>query len=80
MNRIVLFSKKYCGLCEEALFQLRQIQQAHPFELKIVDIEKRENKQYYKYQYDIPVIHLNDKKIMQHRVDNTELISQLNKK
>jgi hypothetical protein len=74
MKRLVqLFSKQYCGLCEEVHYQLEKLQPKLKFDLQIVDVELKENKQFLKmYFNDIPVIHLDQKPIMKHGIDIEE--------
>lgn len=73
---LTLFSKRYCGLCEEAKEQLLNLQQRIPFELREIDIEK-DNK-WIRYTFDIPVLHIGDKIVMKHKIDLHELEKILN--
>jgi predicted thioredoxin/glutaredoxin len=74
MKRLVqLFSKKYCGICEDVHYQLLKLQEGMKFDLQIVDVELKENKAYLrKYYNDIPVIHLDQELIMKHGIDCQE--------
>ena len=76
MTRLVtLFTKRYCGLCEEAKHVLSTIQKEVAstellFTLKEVDIDEPDQTQWLrKYMYDIPVIHVNDEPVMKHGID-----------
>jgi hypothetical protein len=69
LPRIQLFGKKYCGLCDEAEHQLLKLDSVIRFQLEKIDINKPENKTWLRYQYDIPVLHLNGKPVMKHVVD-----------
>ena len=64
--RVQLFTKKYCGICEDVLYKLKNIQKDTPFLLETIDIEKNN---LVKYTFDIPVIHVNGKFIMKHGLD-----------
>jgi thiol-disulfide isomerase/thioredoxin len=64
MKKIQFFTKKYCGLCEDLIYRLSVLQEKYRFEIEQVDVEKKENKQWLrKYYYDIPVMHLEGKRI-----------------
>jgi glutaredoxin len=65
-NVITIYTKKYCGLCEEAKEQLEILQETVNFELVEVDIEKE--REWMKYRLDVPVIHYNGDPIMKHGV------------
>lgn len=77
MKLVQLFTKRYCGLCEEAFYQLSKIQLSHPFTLEVVDLEKPENERWNVYVYDVPVVHLNDKLVMKHRIDKEAFVKLL---
>ncbi|KAI8902113.1 glutaredoxin-like domain-containing protein [Globomyces pollinis-pini] len=79
---LTLFSKNYCGLCEEALYELQSLQSKQKlnsvnlpkFDIEVIDIEQKENKVWKeKYYLDIPVLHLNEFPIMKHAIDPTRL-------
>lgn len=53
-------------------------QRKSPFELEEIDIDKGENqRKYIRFTYDVPVVHLNGKELMRHRVDSAVLMEVL---
>ena len=55
MNRITLYSKPECPLCEKAERLLRKLQRELTYEIEVVDITK-EAALFECYCFDIPVI------------------------
>ncbi|KAI8068566.1 hypothetical protein BC940DRAFT_298494 [Gongronella butleri] len=75
---LTLFSSKTCSLCNTAKATLLKAQKESVFDLKVVDIHSNEcPKEAEKYIFDIPVVHLNDKFLVQHRVHYEELLNAL---
>ncbi|WVN88203.1 uncharacterized protein L203_103404 [Cryptococcus depauperatus CBS 7841] len=72
---------KECSLCEIAKEQLSILRRTHPFDLDLFNIRKplpgvdpREAKKWRRlYQYDIPVLHLEEQRVQKHRIDNIKL-------
>ena len=65
---VKLFTSPSCTLCDEVLFQLEQLRHSHHFNINIINI--KENQLWKrKYQYDIPVIHVNDQFLSKHSLD-----------
>ncbi|WVQ67805.1 uncharacterized protein L199_006010 [Kwoniella botswanensis] len=66
---------KECSLCEVAKQDLERLRRSTPFELNLWNIrdppkgtDEREAKKWRRlYQYDIPVLHLDDRRIAKHR-------------
>eukprot|EP01135_Chromosphaera_perkinsii_P007564 Nk52_evm20s914 gene=Nk52_evmTU20s914 len=75
--RIAVFTKKDCSLCvvaKDALNAFKAKRPDLPFEVEEVDISREENKKWFDlYQFDIPVMHLDGKHFMKHRVDDEKL-------
>jgi len=70
MNTVTFFTKPDCSLCSAALYVVKRVQAAVPFELEIVDISAAGQETWYEaYKHDIPVVHLNNVEICRHRVD-----------
>ena len=70
LAKVQLFSKKYCGICQDVQYKIQKLQQSLKFDFETVDIELPSNKEFLKrYIYDIPVIHLNGQEIMRHGID-----------
>ncbi|XP_008066045.1 glutaredoxin-like protein C5orf63 homolog [Carlito syrichta] len=73
---LTLFTKDSCPLCDEAKEILESYK--NRFILQEVDITLPENSAWYeRYQFDIPVFHLNGQFLMMHRVNTTKLEKQL---
>ncbi|XP_013367812.1 PREDICTED: glutaredoxin-like protein C5orf63 homolog isoform X3 [Chinchilla lanigera] len=73
---LTLFTKDPCPLCDEAKELLKPYK--NRFVLQEVDITLPENSAWYKrYQFDIPVFHLNGQFLMKHRVNISKLEKQL---
>ncbi|OCF36742.1 hypothetical protein I316_01338 [Kwoniella heveanensis BCC8398] len=72
---------KECSLCEVAKHELSILRRTTPFELTLWNIrdppenaDVKEAKKWRRlYQYDIPVLHLGEKRIQKHRIDRTKL-------
>ncbi len=75
MKTVTLYTRERCHLCDVAKEALERARLALPFELCIVDLdheapaEKRAA-----YDWDVPVVELDGRKIMKHRVDETRLL------
>jgi len=59
MQRVQLYSRKGCHLCESALATLQELQQELDFEIEEIDIDGNDLLQA-KYGDLVPVIHIND--------------------
>ncbi|KAI9593137.1 thioredoxin-like protein [Syncephalis fuscata] len=75
--RLTLYTSRTCQLCVEAKESLDRVQKKIPFELEQVDIYAEGNEAHQIYMFDIPVVHLNGKHLVQHRIDETKLMHQL---
>ena len=74
MTQITFFTKPDCPLCDAALFVICKVRLVHRFELKQVDISSPGQERWFDlYRDHIPVVHLNDREIFRHRVDETAL-------
>lgn len=80
MKQIVkLLTKPYCGLCEEAEFQLSKYAQKYNFNLIKINVEDRENKEFNrKYYFNIPVVLVKDFEFKS-RIDYKSLEIELQK-
>lgn len=79
LQRVTFFTKPECSLCDGALFVIRRVQAQIPFELESVDITAPGNEEWFKaYRNDIPVVHLDEKEIFRHRVNERRLKELLN--
>jgi glutaredoxin len=66
--KLTIYTKKDCHLCEEAKSVLRKYQ----VELEEVDIES-DPALFEKYQYEIPVVMVEEQKLFKYRVDEKKL-------
>ncbi|WWD17409.1 hypothetical protein CI109_101850 [Kwoniella shandongensis] len=80
--RLTLYTGgKECSLCEVAKHELNLLRQTTPFELTLWNIrdppsgaDPKEAKKWRRlYQYDIPVLHLDEKRVQKHRIDRSAL-------
>lgn len=70
-NRVTIYTRPGCHLCEEAKKIILASGCADEFEIEEVNID--ENAELYeRYKYDIPVILINGVKAFKHRVDARE--------
>jgi len=74
-SRIVvkLFTKEGCTLCDKVKDVLTSIKEDEPHTLEAVDITDPEHEMWWsKYKYDIPILHINDKYWVKHRLDEAQ--------
>lgn len=68
---LTLYTKQRepCPLCEQAKLALAKVQREIPFILETVAIDVPGNEEWLKcYQYDIPVLHIDGKYLMKHKI------------
>lgn len=70
--KIEIYSKKGCHLCDEAKEKLREFAGRYPLEIFEIDIEK-DSEIFAKYQYEIPVVFLEGRKLFKFRIDDRKL-------
>lgn len=71
---VMFFTRPECSLCDAALFVLRRVRAAHPFELTVVNIDEPGHESWFAaYRHDIPVVHLDGVEIFRHRIDERRL-------
>lgn len=72
---------KECSLCEDAKAAIESVRKNHKFDLDYYNIKDDSLKdvKYWRklYQYDIPVLHLDEEEIMRHRINVDKLSSIL---
>ena len=74
MKRVDFFTRDGCHLCDEALAALAEVQRAHPFELTIIDLDREATpEKRAAYDWEVPVIELDGRKVMKYRVDPKRL-------
>ena len=70
MKELTFYTRAGCHLCDEALEDLRQVQQELPFALRVVDLAREasaEKRQL--YTNEVPVMELDGRKVMKYRLD-----------
>jgi glutaredoxin len=70
-NRVTIYSRPGCHLCEEAKQSMLASACADEFEIEEVNIDEDDNL-LQQYGYDIPVVLINGVKAFKHRVDPRE--------
>jgi glutaredoxin len=76
--RITLFTREGCHLCDDALGALERVRRERHFDLEVVDLDdgappdKRAA-----YDWEVPVIELDGRKIMKYHVDEARLVRLL---
>ena len=65
---VTIYSKPECHLCEEMAEEIAVVARTRPFELRYVNILDDKDA-LEKYQYEIPVLFVNDRKIAKYRLD-----------
>ncbi|AQQ52664.1 glutaredoxin family protein [Planococcus lenghuensis] len=73
---LVFYTKKNCGLCEEAERMLELIKEDFPIEYRKVDIEQDEQL-HEKYMLMIPVIEQEDKVLLYGNIGYVDLLEAL---
>ncbi|KAI8989457.1 hypothetical protein BDB01DRAFT_542934 [Pilobolus umbonatus] len=76
---LTLYSSSTCSLCTTARENILRVQKKVPFSLTVLDIYEPEcPKEFHdKYIFDVPVLHMNDKFLMQHRVPEESLLEAI---
>ncbi len=78
MRKLTMYTRAGCHLCDEALAALDAVRATHPFELQVIDLDgpagadKRES-----YDWEVPVVELDGRKVMKYRVDMARLVRLL---
>ena len=78
MKTATFYTRPNCGLCDEALEIVERIRAFVPFELVIVDLDREASvAKKTAYDWDIPVLEIDGRKMMKHRVDEARLLRLL---
>jgi glutaredoxin len=72
MRRVTLYAKPYCSLCHKAEETILGLQNRLGFFYEKIDITQSE-KLFEHYQYDIPIILIDDVERFRHRLTSEEL-------
>lgn len=78
MAKITLFTREDCHLCEVAYSELEHVRAIHPFHLEVVDLDREAPEvKRAAYDWEVPVIELDGRKIMKFRVEGPRLLRLL---
>jgi glutaredoxin len=74
VKAVTLFTRVGCHMCDEAHAALERVRGAHPFELTVVDLDRKATAaQRAAYDWEVPVVELEGRKVMKYRVDEARL-------
>jgi len=74
MKRVDLFTRDGCHLCDEALAVLEEVRHEQTFELVVIDLDREAPPdKRAAYDWEVPVVELDGRKIMKYRVDRARL-------
>lgn len=76
MNKITLYSKSDCPLCDKAEALLRKLQREFHYEIEVVDITQ-DQALFERYCFDIPVIVFDGVEWFRGRIGEEELLVAL---
>ncbi len=78
MATLTFYTREDCHLCEEALAAVTRVHEAHPFDLELIDLDRQASAEKRQaYDWEVPVIELDGRKIMKLRVDEARLVRLL---
>jgi len=78
MRTLTLFTRDGCHLCDVALEELERIREKLPFSLEIVDLDREAPPEKRAlYDWEVPVVELDGRKIMKYHVDEGRLVRLL---
>jgi glutaredoxin len=75
-HRVILYGKKECCLCDEAMAVLEKIHASQPFELEKIDISDNPEL-LLEFGLKIPVIFVDGNRVFNYRVNENKLRSLL---
>jgi glutaredoxin len=79
VQKLILYSRKKCPLCDKAKDILLEIQNEHPFELEEVDIDESDALTE-KYGLMIPVVEIEEEVVQYGQIDKTVIMKRLQQK
>ncbi|MFO0762959.1 MAG: glutaredoxin family protein [Byssovorax sp.] len=72
--QVTIYSRERCHLCDEAHEALLRVQKDHPFDLAVIDLDREAPEDKRKaYDWEVPVVELDGRKVMKYRVDEARL-------
>ena len=76
MKKLTLYSRVGCHLCDVMKEQIEKYADRYTFTLDVVDID-RDDKLRAEYDWDVPVLFVDDEKIAKYRLDEAMLVRRL---
>lgn len=77
-RRVRFYTRVDCHLCEEALAGVHRARAEEPFELEIIDLDREAPADKRRaYDWEVPVLELDGRKIMKYTVDVPRLLRLL---
>ncbi len=73
---VILYTRRGCGLCEQARHVLERARKRARFRLEVVDIDRDEQLRK-RYGDDVPVIAINGREAFWHRLDEEAFLAKL---
>lgn len=74
-RRVIFYTRADCHLCEEALAGVLRARAEEPFELEIIDLDtEAPSEKKSAYDWEVPVVELDGRKIMKYTVDVSRLV------
>lgn len=78
MKTLTFYTRENCHLCDEALEIVHRVMTKTPVELVIVDLDHEASPEKKKaYDWDIPVLEIDGRKMMKHHFDEARLLRLL---
>ncbi|HEV2492087.1 MAG TPA: glutaredoxin family protein [Terriglobia bacterium] len=78
MDKVVVYSKPDCCLCDEVKAQLARLQRTRAFEWREVNILE-DRAAFEQFKEEIPVVFINGRKAFKHRLDEKEFLRRLDR-
>jgi len=76
VKKLTLYSRVGCHLCDVMKEQIEKYADRYTFTLDVVDID-RDDKLRAEYDWDVPVLFVDDEKIAKYRLDEAMLVRRL---
>lgn len=76
MIQVELYTRKECGLCDEAKAVLDRVRSQRPFHLVVVDVDQ-DAALAERYGLEVPVVLIEGRKAFKYHVDEHELVRKL---
>jgi glutaredoxin len=78
MKTVTFYTRDGCHLCDDALAVVEAVRGEEPFALAVVDLDREAPaEKRAAYDWDVPVIELDGRKIAKHTVDAARLLRLL---